>query len=125
MRFDHSFDCQPDEATYFALTYPFSYTDCQNLLAEYQQKYEKNQRIYFYRERLVDSVEGRRVDLVTITGRETGAETEDGIADLFPDGKARPLRFNKPVVFVTARVHPGETQGSHMMNGLLSFLLKE
>lgn len=125
MRFDHAFNCRPDEATYFALTYPFSYADCQNLLAEYEQKYEKSGRVYFYRERLVDSVEGRRVDLVTVTAREGGTEVEDGAADLFPDGRPRPLKFNKPVVFVTARVHPGETQGSHMMNGLLSFLLKE
>lgn len=40
---------------------------------------------------------------------------------LFPE-KARPLRFKKPVVFVSARVHPGETPASYAMKGVIDFL---
>lgn len=121
---DHLFDCGVEDATYFALTYPFSYTDCQNVLDKYETAYRNHPSIYFYRELLTTSIEGRRVDLLTITKKDPNAtSTEEYIPGLFPEGKERPRKFNKPTIFVTARVHPGETQGSHMMNGLLSFLL--
>eukprot|EP00948_MAST-09A_sp_MAST-9A-sp1_P001327 g1327.t1 len=43
---------------------------------------------------------------------------------LFPRGR-RALTFsNKPVVFISARVHPGETPASHVMNGIIDFLLQ-
>jgi len=126
MKFEHLFNYPAEEITYFALTYPFSYDDCQKMLNEYEVQFEKHHKIYFHREHLINSLEGRRIDLLTITAKEKGiTEVEDTIPDLFPEGKPRPLKFNKPVIFVTARVHPGETQGSHMVNGLLSFLLEE
>jgi len=33
--------------------------------------------------------------------------------------------FDKPVVFLTARVHPGEVQSSHVLNGIVDFLLSK
>ena len=38
--------------------------------------------------------------------------------------RSRPLRFRKekPVIFLTSRVHPGETPGSHVLNGFLDVL---
>lgn len=48
--------------------------------------------------------------------------TEEVFDDkLFPEGK-RPLRFNKPVVLISARVHPGETPASFAMEGVIDFL---
>ena len=126
MTFQHTFSNSPNETTFFALAYPFSYTDLQNLLATYENNYESHTQIYFRREFLINSVEGRRVDLLTITGNNDKINSlEEGIEGLFNPSVPRPNRFNKPTIFVTARVHPGETQGSHMLNGLLSFLLNE
>jgi hypothetical protein len=41
---------------------------------------------------------------------------------MFPDGN-QCLRFqNKKVIFLTSRVHPGETPGSHVLNGLVDLI---
>lgn len=40
---------------------------------------------------------------------------------MFPE-KVRPLRFKKPVVLVSARVHPGESSASFAMKGVIDFL---
>lgn len=66
--------------------------------------------------------------------------SKDGITDeietipadgkgLFPaaekNPKTRSLRFRreKPVIFLTSRVHPGETPGTHVLNGFLEILI--
>ena len=124
MFFEHLFECKPEEKTYFALTYPFSYKDCQSNIDIYEKAYKNHSTIYLHIELLTKSIEKRRIDLFPITKHEYESSTiEDPLPSLFPEGKVRPKRFCKPTIFITARVHPGETQGSHMMNGLLSFLL--
>ena len=126
MKFEHSFDQTAEDTYYFALTYPFSYSECQQLIDTYEKTYTNHPSIYFCRELLSQSLEGRRIDLLTITDRSgLLPEQEALIPGLFPGAVERAQRFSKPTVFVSARVHPGETQGSHMMNGLLSFLLNE
>ena len=42
-------------------------------------------------------------------------------------GARRAYRFadSKPIVFVSARVHPGETPGSHILDGFLYFILSQ
>ena len=124
LRLEHQFECDAKGITYFALTYPFSYSDCQKYLDNYEKIYSDHSQIYFHRELLGTTLEGRRLDLLTITGRNAETEErEEYIPELFPDSRCRPLKFKKPTIFVIARVHPGETQGSHMVNGLLSYLL--
>ncbi|XP_059472079.1 cytosolic carboxypeptidase-like protein 5 [Neocloeon triangulifer] len=123
--------------TYFAFTYPFSYTDIQNHLKHidtksqpYKQQYEQSKdpnTIYYHRECVVRSTEHRRVDLLTVTSYDgISDELEPRLRYLFPETNVpRPHKFpNKKVVFVSARVHPGETQSSFVLNGMLNYLLQ-
>ena len=86
--------------------------------------------VYYKRELLARSLEGRRIDLITITS--VGGKAADGSCEerlpppLMPEGGARPERFpSKRYVLITSRVHPGETPASHVFDGLLAFLLRE
>lgn len=103
--------------------------------------------IYFGCEILTRSLENRDVFLLTITS-EDGLESAHMplINGLFPaalhDGKISTLdRVDKPAflrptvrpnmfsgkrsIFISARVHPGETASSHMLDGLLELLLRK
>jgi len=114
---------------YFAFSYPFSYEESQKCLNTLQKQFLFDSDIYFHREILTKSPEERNIDLVTITSQEGKLnERESYIKEsLFPNKKnekrAYKFRENKPVILLTARVHPGETPASHAMNGIIKFLL--
>lgn len=82
--------------------------------------------IYYYRELLTTSVEHRRIDLITISSyhgiREEREERLDG---LFPEKlRHRCHTFkDKKIVFISSRVHPGETPASFVLNGFMHLLL--
>jgi hypothetical protein len=123
--FRHTFEYN-NETTYFAFTFPFSYTDCQTMLEELDIKYDNHSKIYYHRELLTNSIEGRKIDLITISSFKDITDTrEQTIPKLFPDNQPRPLQFtNKSTYFLSARVHPGETPASHIFNGFLKFILE-
>lgn len=124
--FTHFFNYSPFDQTFFALCEPFSYLDCQNKLSMIERKLMKNEKIYFARELLTLTVDGRKVDLLTFTSfKGLTYEREAMIEGLFPtvsDNSQRPYKAKKPVIFLSARVHPGEVPGSHIMNGVLDYL---
>ena len=89
--------------------------------------------IYYHRELLTRSLDGRRIDLVTISSREgmlPGREppipelcaqhgaAQHGAAQhgAIAEGGKRARRFerSKRVFLLTSRVHPGETPASHV-----------
>jgi len=77
---------------------------------------------------LVYSREQRRVELITISSHtEKTDEREKPLPDLFPEKtNKRPFMFNKKrYVFISSRVHPGETPASYMFNSLLRFLVSK
>ncbi|XP_047098849.1 cytosolic carboxypeptidase-like protein 5 [Schistocerca piceifrons] len=121
--------------TYFAFTYPYSYTDLQNMLCSLDTKFKLSEEstpklnlddIYYHRECVCYSLERRRIDLITISSyHNISLEREPRLRHLFPEiNVPRPFKFlEKKVVFISARVHPGETPSSFVLNGLLSLLL--
>lgn len=112
------------EELYFALTFPYP-------LARSHEHWTSVRRalvdtgVYARRELLVRSVEGRRVDLLTITSRSGGSRERAPVpAELASQicGRRPRLFPGRKSVFVSARVHPGETPASFMLEGLLDFL---
>lgn len=106
MSFVFTFD-KCDDEYYFAYSYPFTYTEQQKILAQIEA-----QRLpYVRRDLLCRSVQGRRVDMITV----------GDINPLSPafrsfDGKKR------RTIVIVGRVHPGETPASFVLKGLLDFL---
>lgn len=87
---------------------------------------EMKNDIYYCRELLINSVEQRRIDLLTITSFDgIEDEREDRLKNLFPDiSTPRSHKFkNKKIIFISSRVHPGETPSSFVLNGFLNLLL--
>ncbi len=98
--------------------------------------------IYYHREVLARSLEGRRLDMITITSsRGLQANLREGKVDGYfsevncgnvegsrgcggDGGRAHKFQDRK-VVFMSARVHPGETPAQHVLEGALRFLLRD
>ncbi|KAM9351956.1 cytosolic carboxypeptidase 2 [Symphorus nematophorus] len=100
LQFPHDSD-----TCYLAHCYPYTYSHLQRYLKRISS--DPAIKSYCALRVLCHSLAGNAVYVLTITSR--GGDRADG--------------RTKKVVVVTARVHPGETNGSWMMEGLLDFLL--
>jgi len=125
---------------YFAFTYPYTYKELQANLAKLYKKHGNGSSpfdqlavlpetsIYYHQETVIRSLEHRKLSLLTITGMNGIQESkEDDLENLFAEEENnRPYKFlNKKTIFLSARVHPGETCSSFVINGFIKFLLRE
>jgi hypothetical protein len=114
---------------YLAMCFPFSYSDQIFLLDDIEERLSDSPSIYFKREHFVDSYEGRRIDLLTISSfdkidpKATETLSHPG---LFPStnqqSTAQRFKPEKKIVLLTGRVHPGETPASFAMQGTIDLL---
>nr|XP_023029222.1 cytosolic carboxypeptidase 6 [Leptinotarsa decemlineata] len=104
LSFSFGFD-KEDDVFQFSLAPPYSYTKLQTFLSTLEKKatYLSDN---FKRELLENSVQKRRLDLITI-----------GSLD-----KTRP-KARRRVIAIMARVHPGESPASFVCQGLLELLI--
>ncbi|XP_042661506.1 BEN domain-containing protein 5 isoform X2 [Tyto alba] len=102
MSFAFCFD-REDDTYQFAYSYPYTYTRLQHYLDNLQRR----NMDCFCRELLGLSVK-RQLDLLTITSP----------VNLRPGAEQK-------VVFITARVHPGETPSSFVCQGIIDFLVSQ
>ena len=101
---------------YLAYHYPYTYTRLQVLL---NSLLKTREGFYFKVDKLAKSLGGNDVPLVTITSRETSDAV--GNETLSDNSNNIPL-CDKRIVVLTGRVHPGETNTSWILDGLLDFL---
>ncbi|XP_077367536.1 cytosolic carboxypeptidase-like protein 5 isoform X3 [Festucalex cinctus] len=123
--------------TFFSFCFPFSYADCQEMLQRLDDSHRDSAQlgpasppseVYYRRELLCRSLDGNRVDLLTVTNcNGMRDEHEPRLPHLFPSADMpRPHCFdNKKVFFLSSRVHPGETPSSFVFNGFLDFILRK
>ncbi|XP_075341428.1 cytosolic carboxypeptidase 6 isoform X3 [Odontesthes bonariensis] len=103
MSFAFCFD-REDDVYQFAYCYPYTYSRLQHYLASL----ERRNLPYLQREQLGLSVQQRRLDLLTITNSEHVSSERE-----------------KKLVFLTARVHPGESPASFICQGVIDFLVSQ
>eukprot|EP00916_Digyalum_oweni_P022149 GHVL01036752.1.p1 GENE.GHVL01036752.1~~GHVL01036752.1.p1 ORF type:complete len:334 (-),score=50.28 GHVL01036752.1:681-1682(-) len=90
---------------------------------------EGSHNIYYTRQLLCNSLEKRRIDLLTITAtQESVSDTGEkesspiGFSDEFL--KDPPWKFpNRQIIFVSSRVHPGEITSQFVLLGFMNFIL--
>lgn len=85
----------PNDEVFFAFSYPFSYTESQRLIAQYNELYAKDQDIYYHHEVIIKSPQDRALDLITISSYEGKLhETESSIDEnLFLGDKPRAQKW--------------------------------
>ncbi|KAK3283007.1 hypothetical protein CYMTET_9280 [Cymbomonas tetramitiformis] len=110
---------------YLCMCYPYTYTDLQtyirNMLFSRGATSLRSGRQMVdicRRSILCKTLKGHRVDALTITDFAS-------LADLTSSEAPGLYGVDRPYVVISARVHPGETNASWMMKGILDFLLSD
>ncbi|XP_031426873.1 cytosolic carboxypeptidase 1 isoform X2 [Clupea harengus] len=98
-----------EDVCYFAYHYPYTFSTLKMHLQKLQEKCADG--VYLREDVLCETLGGNPCPLLTITAMPDSANTTH----------INQLR-SRPVVFLTGRVHPGETNASWVMKGTLEFL---
>lgn len=106
--FSHTFATQ--DKHYFAFCYPWSNDENSRLLDSIQARAALSTQVYFHRAAVINSLEGRPVEMLTISSKK-GLTSKDNFFDepcLFQNGsKPKVFEGDKRCVIISARVHPG------------------
>uniref|UniRef100_A0A914ZSG6 Cytosolic carboxypeptidase 1 n=2 Tax=Parascaris univalens TaxID=6257 RepID=A0A914ZSG6_PARUN len=105
IRFTINFQHAAD-VCYIAYHFPYTYSFLQTSLESMDMHLNKVSSAYMRTDKLCDSLAGNAVPVVTITAAGTREEVE-----------------RREIVIFSARVHPGESNASWMMHGVVEFLL--
>ncbi|KAM6304235.1 cytosolic carboxypeptidase 1 [Podargus strigoides] len=99
------------DVCYFAYHYPYTYSTLKMHLQKLESMHNP-QQIYFRQDVLCETLAGNSCPLVTITAMPESIYYE------------HICQFrNRPYVFLSARVHPGETNASWVMKGTMEYLM--
>ncbi len=125
LAFDYNFE-YPDDKVFFAYSIPYTYSKLNTLLEQMRDSQTRlpPTETYLAQSVLCKSLSGLDIPLLTITGG-VSAESEERVAALSDKKSEKEQTAKKPVMIVTARIHPGETCGSFMMHGFLRFIASD
>ena len=106
IRFDHVLndDVNKDDRVIFSYVHPYNLQDIEYSIREAEEKCSEEDSIYFSKTEIARSLEDRPVHQVTIASNNA-------------------YLSQKPVVFLTCRVHSGETPAQFMLQGFIDKLL--
>lgn len=107
LTFTYTFECLDE--VYVASCYPYTYSDLQKYLSNLQKDERKSK--YIRRKLLCKSLYRNRCEILTISSPSSPLNYE--------------ANKSKPVVVVFGRVHPGESNGSYVVEGLIDFLVSD
>uniref|UniRef100_A0A3Q3BDI5 Cytosolic carboxypeptidase 1 n=1 Tax=Kryptolebias marmoratus TaxID=37003 RepID=A0A3Q3BDI5_KRYMA len=99
-----------DDVCYFAYHYPYTYSTLKMHLSKLEDL--RTPQIYLRQDELCETLSGNGCPLLTITAMPE-SKSNDHICQF----------RNRPLIFLSARVHPGETNASWVMKGTLEFLM--
>lgn len=128
LSFDLNIDAH-DGKIEIAFTYPYTYTMLQQELTQFDSLTSEfaTKSIYYCRELLIITPDNLRVDLLTISSMEGISDVrEETPVHTFPNQNSEPRCFsfpNKEIMFISARVHPGEVPAQHTLKGIIDLLL--
>ncbi|NWW33395.1 CBPC4 carboxypeptidase, partial [Panurus biarmicus] len=100
-----------DDVCYLAYHYPYTYSTMMSHLDILEQN-RNPKKVYWRQQTLCQTLGGNPCPLLTITAMPESKNRDD--LEQF---------CNRPYVFLTARVHPGESNSSWVMKGTLEFLV--
>ena len=136
LSFDYTFP-YPCDTVYFAHCFPYTHTDLMRDLAHYQE--DSRTKTYFRVDTLCETLAKNPCPVVTITSdidsyppweheyakmmKSAAGRRMMRIKESRDDEDSCVIRRKKRAVVLTARVHPGESNGSFMLKGALEFLL--
>jgi hypothetical protein len=103
-----------DDSCFLAHCYPYTYTDLQRDLRALTDDPRRGKLVC--RQTLCTTLAGNRCDVLTITNYPPSGRTEAGCVPAF---ERTGSSHRKRAVVLSARVHPGETNASHIMCGML------
>jgi len=106
LTFTHTFAYEDDQQ-FFAHCFPYTYSDLQEDLNRID-KIEGAQN-FFHKGTLTRTLAGNRCEYLTITSKDKDPKSAKAMA--------------KKGIFISARVHPGESNASWMMKGVIEFLV--
>jgi hypothetical protein len=106
------FQYDQDEV-YLAHCFPFTYRDCKEhvdyICTENKKENKVNMKDKVRKTELCKSLAGNSLDLIIITSFES---TDEAIS-------------KRPAIIITGRVHPGESNSSFIVQGILDYLIED
>ena len=107
---------------YFAYSNPYPFYEINKNTGIFEKMCPKDS--IFHRETLTHSLDGREIELITISHNSNfSTEREEKLPFLFPASSSRYFKAKRPIIFISARVHPGETPASFLLDAILQVIL--